>query len=535
MNLILDPWLPIRDTAGRTFSVAPIDLPNRSDIVELAAVRADFNGALAQFLIGLFQVVAPADSDDYEDVLVGRSAFPSTELRAWSKHFEFDNGGARVMQDLAVDVEPLDLASLLIDAPGGNTLKNNGDLFIKRQISMPMSLSVAAQALICLQINAPAGGTGYRTSLRGGGPVSYLWWPPSVADQPVPLWQKIWANVMPISGSARASVCLPWTAPCITSEGGRDALTTLSKLHGKLSEREKLLLCYFATPRRVRLDFVEDVTCSFTRERGPGVTSYRTQNLGANYLSQHFRHPLSPYYEFKGDFLPQHLTESGFTYLDWPASQRSHDGHRAPLIMEKAYRRSIERWLGARHQMATWAFGYKMDNMKCEDWHEAPVPALVGYPETVRADLLGSAQKLVDAAAAARKALSRALRRAWTDEGKKGETLVAESEFIAATTNPFFDTVEKFAPQLAATEAATAERNNLKAQWQRGLKHQAIRCFEAHAEAGDVRGESLKVMQRIAKAHRQLILDLNSEVPKAMGIDPSPQAAKKPRKVKEAA
>src|SRR5665213_1069262 len=138
MNLLTEPWMPVRKRDGSRQWIAPTRLSD-PDIVAFDADRADFNGALAQFAIGLLQTTSPVDNViGWRDLL--KSPPGEAALQAWfaphAAAFEFDGEGARFMQDF--DLRVNDQASngiggLLIEAPGENALKNNTDHFIKRQ------------------------------------------------------------------------------------------------------------------------------------------------------------------------------------------------------------------------------------------------------------------------------------------------------------------------------------------------------------------------------------------------------------------
>ena len=61
MNLLKERWMPVRVRDGTREWVAPSQLSDRR-IVAFDADRADFNGALAQFAIGLLQTSSPVGS-----------------------------------------------------------------------------------------------------------------------------------------------------------------------------------------------------------------------------------------------------------------------------------------------------------------------------------------------------------------------------------------------------------------------------------------------------------------------------------------
>ena len=61
MNLLEESWLPVRMHDGSRERVSPSQLSNPG-IAGFDADRADFNGALAQFAIGLLQTASPVDN-----------------------------------------------------------------------------------------------------------------------------------------------------------------------------------------------------------------------------------------------------------------------------------------------------------------------------------------------------------------------------------------------------------------------------------------------------------------------------------------
>ncbi|MGG2362666.1 type I-E CRISPR-associated protein Cse1/CasA, partial [Salmonella enterica] len=82
---------------------------------------------------------------------------------------------------------------LLIESPGANTLKKNLDHFVRRGRVEVLAPAAAAMALFTLQTFAPSGGAGHRTSLRGGGPLTTLVRPGTVAGLSDALWPLLWA------------------------------------------------------------------------------------------------------------------------------------------------------------------------------------------------------------------------------------------------------------------------------------------------------------------------------------------------------
>ena len=174
-NLIDDAWLPVRRLSGALAVLAPGDLTSLFDddpITALDFPRPDWNAAVCEWLIGLtFLALRPEDEEAWAERF--RSPPGADALRAEFAPFAFafnlNGDGPLAFQDFddLVGAEPKSVSSLLIDAPGENTLKNNADLFVKRGGADSLSAGFAAAALITLQTYAPSGGAGHRTSMRG--------------------------------------------------------------------------------------------------------------------------------------------------------------------------------------------------------------------------------------------------------------------------------------------------------------------------------------------------------------------------------
>ena len=238
MNLIDDVWIPVRKKNGEKIKIAPWQITEGigtdKEIIELAAVRPDFNGALIQFLIGLSQTTcAPKGNSDWR---AWRNNPPSAdELKSKFSPiafaFNLDGDGQRFMQDFDLDNDDKktkeEIEKLLIDAPGDQTVKQNKDLFIKRNRVEKLCWCCCAQALLTLQINAPTGGKGHRVGLRGGGPVNTI-----VLGGG--LWQTLWNNILledefailaTVAKTADADK-FPWRAQTRTSALSHKYLTT---------------------------------------------------------------------------------------------------------------------------------------------------------------------------------------------------------------------------------------------------------------------------------------------------------------------
>lgn len=224
--------------------------------MDIAATRADLQGAAWQFLIGLLQcAVAPKNRNGWEDTEEGLSAETLVAaLAPLEAAFQFGPDTPSFMQDFdSLGGDKVSIASLLPEVPGAQTTKFNKDHFIKRGVTNSFCPHCAALALFSLQLNAPAGGKGYRTGLRGGGPLTTLIELQEYeGERLTPLWRKLWLNVlpqdaadMPLPAAYDESV-FPWLAPTRTSEQA-SAITT--------PEQVDKLQAYWGMPRRIRPGF----------------------------------------------------------------------------------------------------------------------------------------------------------------------------------------------------------------------------------------------------------------------------------------
>ena len=326
LNLLTDAWLPVRRHSGAFERIAPSALTDGiaggDPITAFAWSRPDFDAAARELMIGL----------------LGASCLDRMERRPWSGWwrqppdpaelaarlaplipcFGLDGDGPRFMQDL----DPLaeggesEIAALLIDSPGGQTLEQNRDLFVKRRRVQVLGRSSAAMALYTLNAFAPAGGAGIRTSLRGGGPFTCAVLPEDVDGQAMPLWHQLWLNtVAPPEAGTRPELRFAWCLP-----------TKASKQPGSETTASEVdpLQAFFAMPRRTRLIFEPNdaaLPCDLTGRIEPIIVRrYRSRPHGNNYKGWSRAHPLTPYYRTKPsetEWLPRHPQPGRLAYRDW--------------------------------------------------------------------------------------------------------------------------------------------------------------------------------------------------------------------------
>ncbi len=514
-NLVEEGWIPVLTRSGCGKRIAPYEITkdfNGDNIASLDAPRPDFNGALIQFLIGLVQTCLPPKSDEpdleWEDRLQDPPS-PEELHQAFSKYshaFNLDGDGPRFMQDLELRTgEARSINALTIEAPGGKTLDDNKDHFIKRGGLTGMCRACVATALFTLQTNAPSGGSGHRTSLRGGGPLTTL----VISERDI-LWESIWLNVLTESsfeecvgpGNKRPadSDRFPWLSATRCSDDKTGVITTPQDTHPSQ--------VFWAMPRRIHLDFSHTEiggcsVCGATDELL--VQQFIAKNHGVKYEPP-WRHPLSPY-NVKGQENPTavHGQPGGITYRHWlglvqKTSETS--GKKAPKI-EKLPAYVVNEFRIARQEYTktrylVWAFGYDMDNMKARCWYDSQMP-LHHISEENRNKYEGEAEALVMSAQQVAGNLRGALKRAWFPEGKaiRGDFGFVDSAFWHETESTFYSTLGNIKERLE-TKQDTIE---IRDRWHKALCDQSERIFDQYVLSGPIEDADPK---RIAIARTNL-------------------------------
>jgi CRISPR system Cascade subunit CasA len=515
-------WIPVRRRSGSLDRIRPAGLPAdqaRDPVVAFAWPRPDFDAACREFLIGLLALAAHDVVADEEAWLEWWESSPSPDelerrLAPLAAAFQLDGLGPRFMQDFdELDAEPEEVGKLLVEAPGEQTLKRNIDHFVKRGGVPALGRAAAAMALFTLQDFAPAGGSGIRTSLRGGGPLVSLGLPPVEAEEPS-LWQQLWLNVVwdprwPPPDADRLPKILPWLAPTRTSENGE--ITTPDDAHPAQA--------YFGMPRRIRLVFATDDEgrgCGLTGERDPVlVTGFRQRPRGTNYAG--WRHPLTPYYRQKADspeWLPVHPQPYRLGYRDWlglvVADQPGEGALRRPAeVVAIAQRRlrDLDRRSGrwARLRVA----GYDMDNMKARGFVETEMPIPL-VAEARREAFEAASRELVARAREVAGLLGSAVRTAlWGTESPgfaAGDRYLAQERFWDRSEPSFRLTVERLVDELEAAgedEAVRSALENARTHFEQTLRRVALAVFDELVRFDEI-GEDRAMQRRIA-ARRFLV------------------------------
>lgn len=480
MNLITALWLSyrFRDGSERQLPISAIVDP---EVVDFALPRADFHGAAYQFAIGLLQtVMAPKDKYDWHERY---QSPPSKDALAASlaqvaHAFELDGDGPRFMQDL----DPLDgtspgpVSGLLIEAPGGNTLKLNTDHFIKRGMAEVLSPEMAALALFTLQINAPSGGQGHRTGLRGGGPLTTLVLP---HEDDTSLWQKLWLNIQSRESweyddpDYQSAELFPWMGP-----------TRISKAKGSdiYADDVHPLAMFWAMPRRIRLLFEDqEGICQLNLKSSPRLCrQYRTSNYGNNYVGN-WEHPLT-HYRFNPkkpdeDYLSTKGQPGGIQYKQWHSLSfvdREEGSLPAKVVQDFVREKSAFFDFDWGEAPRLWAFGFDMDNMKARGWYNSEFPLIRLEPE-LRDVLLSEIKAMQSLAQEVLWHCRTQIKAAWFDKpaDAKGDTSHIDLQFWQRTQGDFFHMVKAL---LSTTDGRLTPE--AASRWLRALSFQTRELFD---------------------------------------------------------
>ncbi len=551
-NLIDEPWLPMRRRSGVIEYVQPWRVTEGiadDPFTAFAWPRPDFNGAAHELLIGLLSTAAAPDDDEEWKNWWREPPSPDVlrERFATVGHaFNLDGPGPRFLQDLGAleGAEDKEIAALLVDAPGAQTLRNNADLFVKRGGVPVLSRAAAAMALFTLNAFAPAGGAGHRTSLRGGGPMTTL----VVTDHSeygATLWGRLWPNIESREQvEARAigskldedpGTVFPWLIPTRTSDpkaGGRP--TTPADVHP--------LHVYWGMPRRIRLLFedAEDRRCGLTDVRDSVVVPrYRTRNYGNNY-SDGFQHPLTPYYRPKptsAEKLAVHPSPGGISYRLWPGIVvPSNDNLREPAqVVRQWHQERFRNALRARFV----AFGYDMDNMKARAWLEGEVP-LWHFDDDVEEWLCKFIQRATAGADTVTRLMTGAVKSALYDRPKDadGDYGFLAERFYRDTEAEFYAALGQSVSMIQADPDNDDPTMEVRRGWAPVMEKAALRLFDEYAPSDGLENRD---MHRYVRARFYLALALRGRgkngkalFERDLGI-PSPESSRPRARKKEAA
>lgn len=277
LNYLTSRYIPVLLSGGGHGIAAPWEMVAlETGDVPIAPRFSDslLNPVAIEMLAGFLQMLMPPESEAEWAKTWRKPPSPADIKSAFMPAKEWFNlrGPIPAFQDASLSMEEIRPTSRLFHVvPEG-------------QENAAISEEAAMVALYAMQTHAFSGGRGYRTSLTGGGPLRTT---PLMGET---MFLRAWALVLPREQFARLgkenapeqSMYL-WRSPPKSTDvigaGSYPACTV-----------------YWSTPRRFLLP-KSDATgiCPLTGFNGRLLTGIQEKTGGANYPSEQWRHPLTPY------------------------------------------------------------------------------------------------------------------------------------------------------------------------------------------------------------------------------------------------
>lgn len=518
MNLIEEAWIPVRTQSGAHRWIAPWQITEdiESDaVIAIDAPRADFTGALMQFLIGLLQTaVAPEKNRDWAKKF--RQPPEPEALKAvfeeYSEAFYFGPKSPSFMEDFDLEA-PLDqsIEALFVDGPGKSTLEKHRDFFVKGGVIKGVCPEAAAWALFTFQTYSPGRGAGYRASLRKVGPLTTI-----LTNSPESgvntLWHNLWLNILPAKKFDRLTgnhtltdihAKFPWMARSRLSDE-QGCKTTPEDAHP--------LIVYWAMPCRIRLDWVNvgSGICDITgRESDSLLQFFSTTKHGASYQGA-WIHPLTSYRE-KSDKAPKPMTvdKGGIFYRHWLGYTTSLAENTRPAAVVGAWDDRKDEVPDSVPNIL--AFGYDMESAAANCWYESIMPFY--YIEADSERFAGRVGSLITGADQVSYALQDALIRAWfgnrPPQNAKSKTSFISDAFWHSTEANFYGHVKQFADAIDredySDDGLDLALQAISESWINVLRRESLDLFNHWVTTGYFAAED---PQRASVAHNDLMKKL---------------------------
>lgn len=440
-----DRWIPSRCEHGT-------GLATLAEIISGASapdiIRPDLNAAFHEFCIGIVQcTMTPSDEDEW---LERYENPPSTQdLQAAFARLAPAFDMTVFLQDRITasvsDVRPVH--DLLHDAPKPQTASLNRDLFTKRSPNnYALSIESAALILFAHQVWATVGGKGYRVSIRGGGPETFL-----VCDKT--LWTTIWRNVLTADELDSYGWAMPEPDHFLWMRDGfegRDPDYPPGSCHP--------CAIFFPNSRRVHLNIEpvadgDEFSCPVSgRASALKVSTYKVRNYGPCFSGLGWTHPLS------ASVLC--LNDPALTHPKLAKMSRDHlAAYNALLVRDDAaswtkkdkvtkqekfyveqtadvirHNRTSRALLLQDSGINIWRFGYAFDNAKMLSWTESRQEiAFCARPDEMDRETRRLLRGYQAAFSKLDEALTPVLRRSGLSQ--RSGTIVTEHQLVAAFEN----------------------------------------------------------------------------------------------------
>lgn len=512
MNLLDFAWIPVwMDGERRLLRPAELATTPADDI---AAPRADLSCGLLECLIGLLQTaLRPKDEDACTDwVLDGPPADLGERLEALRPALHLRGPGPLFLQehDLPADADEVHIERLFLDAAG--------EFFNKPGTFQALCPACATAALYVHQTRANQGGRGYRTSLRGGAPLTTLVVPDDSDTAGGRLWQMLAQNLIPepqlralAEGPDTLHHVFAWLLPERPDQLTRELIHPLH--------------LYWCMPRRVHLTWTDaPTTCDVCRAAtDTSAHAFRRVSAGINYTGP-YEHPLSPVLNDKVGIRGLPTPMEGVRYREWlglVAATHGKDRSTTPARVVL----NVLNQLGSRRPRVR-AFGFAMDSAKPRAWYDRTLPLL--DPRGTNLALLQAwIERALEGAGYVRSLVVGQVAAAWTSGKLRGDTTSIANELWERTETDFFAVVDQ--ARQAVNQGQERERE-VAETWRRTLEGHALAVFERHVQPELILGNAI---ERVMEAQKQLRISLRGpKLKEILGFAPA-EKPKTARKTKE--
>lgn len=514
MNILLSSWLPVLLLDGSVRKVAPVEVPT-CGAVRVAHPRADFSALATELLVDLFQTLAaPADRAQRRQFLRDPQSVDLSAMHANAGSFELFGSGVRFMQSPEMLGKAGPVSSLVFEAALENTAEKNTDIFVSRNAFSSVCPHCAALGLFLNQAHARQGGSGYKTSPRGGSALTVL-----VKGES--LWETVVLNLIPQADfDARFALAdapkdvFPWSA----GTGGFTAAVVepaqagaqaglwwcpvaLHLVAQRNGDQEPCGLC-----GEVHEAHVRTVYRAATKARAPeGATHPHTA-----YLTN----------AKTGQLYPLMVPKGGQRLEDWLA-----------LVLGRVQATgvasnpvpAVSLLTGSQAaRLSLWTFGCSMNISTFERWHEELSPVLLAQNDQEAAVLRSEASRLLERVLRTREALFKALTTNLADKGERKQPMPLKQNKDALLAR--LEEVAR-AALLKALEHVDFETNTMPAQaageFEGAVAREALRLFDVNVVVNPLYvDQARRILTARAKFFSKLFPKPKKPTAKA---DPQPQ------------
>ena len=325
-------------------------------------------------------------------------------------------------------------------------------------------------------------------------------------------------------------------------EETKEVKRKIDDLNSSILPENNELQVYWAWMRRLLLDTenYKNGECALCRTSGKLITSIYKTGKGYKYPKEYWQnsHPFSPSKryqrkqyskhneKYKEKMLSLEMTTNGFPYSFWNDYITQNENQTPAKVVNKHLKAKR-----AAEQLSIWCFGYAMDSNSPLGWYESKTPLYfiddVTQRQAVEVEIeryVQSSNKIADSVIGY---LPLSIRMAWfgyeykkEKEKKKNrkpdpfynkdkKTLYNQPIEIAKcfwndTEKKFYELIKQLYEN--ANQLTDSKKIELRHEWYHHLKKEAGNLFDRWAFKSKVQTNP----QRIAKAHNQLMENLNS-------------------------